>query len=104
MPESKGSPTEPLYLRYLSALLLTALATAARAYLIGQAGSRFNYTPFVIAVILACWYGGFGPALVTTVLGLVVGLHYAADVAGSRPGGYLIVSLIIVVAMNAQRR
>ncbi len=104
MPQPKGPSTEPLYLRYGAALLLTAMAAAIRIYLMGQAGPRFNYTPFVIAVILTCWYGGLGPALVSTGLGLLIGMRFATNIAASRPGGYLIVVLIIVLAMNAQRR
>jgi PAS domain S-box-containing protein len=69
-----------------------------------EAGPRYSYTPFVIAVILSCWYGGLGPGLVATALGLLIGSHYAADLAASRPGGYLIVTLVIVLAMNALRR
>ena len=72
--------------------------------MMAHVGPRFTYTPFLVAVILTCWYGGLGPALLATVLGLLIGGHYATDLAASRPGGYLVVSVIIAVAMNAQRR
>src|SRR5437868_5704747 len=103
MPEAKARSSPPVYLRYGSALLLVALATVVRILTI-HAGPRFTYLPFIIAVIFTCWYGRLGPGLLATVLGVFLGAHYATDLASSRPGGYLIVSLFVVWAMHALQR
>src|SRR5215813_4464846 len=104
MAGAKGPSSTPVYLRYGGALLFTALATLVRLYLMGHAGPRLNYTPFLVAVALTCWYAGTGPAALATVLGLLIGFRQATDIAISRPGGYLIGSVIIIVAIAAQRR
>jgi len=103
MPQAKLRSTS-IYLRYGCSLLLVALATFVRVQLMASAGRRLTYTTFLVAVILSSLYGGLGPGLLATVLGLVIGSHYAADVAGSRPGGYVIIALLIVWAMHALRR
>src|SRR5579871_4567148 len=98
MPEANRQQNPPAYLRYGCALVLTALATLVRLLMLGGMGERLTYTPFIIAVILAVWYGGLGPALLTMALGLLVGLHYATNIIAGRPGGYLAVSIIIALA------
>jgi PAS domain S-box-containing protein len=72
--------------------------------LLTRVGSRFTFAPFIVAVILACWYGGTGPALVATALGLFIGAHYEPDLSTSRFPGYLIICLTVTGAMHALRR
>jgi PAS domain S-box-containing protein len=50
--------------RYLTAVAAVALATATRVALVPVLGDRFPFLAFLVAIILAAWYGGFGPAIV----------------------------------------
>ena len=96
-------PNPPAFQRYAFALLLTVLATVARI-LTMRVGDRFTYTSFIVAAILACWYGGLGPGLLATGLGALLGAWYAQDVIAARPLGYLIVCVVSGVAIDSQRR
>src|SRR4051812_24962789 len=58
--------------RYLLAVAGVALATATRLVLHPLLGDRFPFLASFVAVVLAAWYGGFGPAL------LAVGLSWLA--------------------------
>src|SRR5262245_49459047 len=55
--------------RYGTALVAVALATGIRAALSPFVGDRFPFLTFVAALILVGWRAGFGPALLTAVLG-----------------------------------
>src|SRR5512134_3077698 len=61
--------------RYGSALIGVALATAIRISLSGVLGARLPFTTYFIAAILVAIYCGLGPALLTVVLGAAVGLY-----------------------------
>jgi PAS domain S-box-containing protein len=58
-------------LRYAVAVLSIALATGLRLLLDPLLGSAFPFATLFLAVLVAAWYGGFGPAVAATVLGAV---------------------------------
>ncbi len=55
--------------RYAVALLATAAALFLRKLLIPLIGEQYPYNTLFLAVVVSAWYGGMGPAIVTTVLG-----------------------------------
>jgi signal transduction histidine kinase/DNA-binding NarL/FixJ family response regulator len=52
------------------AILAVALATAARWLLIQYFRDSYPFALIFLAVIFSAWYGGFGPAMLASVLGL----------------------------------
>src|SRR5438105_10182760 len=72
-----GNPRKvtSLVLRYGVAAGLVALATLARLSLDSMLGQEvLPYAFFYLAVAIAAWRAGLGPALMTLVLGLVSGI------------------------------
>ena len=55
--------------RYAVAIIAVAAASALQYSLQPLAGERFPLATFPIAVVVAAWFGGFGPALLATVGG-----------------------------------
>lgn len=60
-------------MRYGVAVLAVAAAFAIRYLIYGEFQNRLVFTFFLPAAIVAVWYGGIGPGLVATVLGLLAG-------------------------------
>ena len=60
---------------YCFALVSILLATLFRMLLNPVLGSNQPYILYVIAVVLAAWYGGLRPALLATALGAVLALY-----------------------------
>ena len=60
---------------YLVALLATAIAAACRIALQPFLGDAMPFLLFPVAITLAAFYGGFGPGLVATALGLVTATY-----------------------------
>src|SRR4051812_5840088 len=58
--------------RYLIALAGVVLAAASRVAFDPLLAERFPFLPFLIAIVAAAWYGGFGPAM------LALGLSWLA--------------------------
>src|SRR6266853_1857303 len=75
MPNKADLKPSPWMLRYGSALIGVALATALRLVLNPALGSHLPFTTYFVAAILAAVYGGLGPALVTVALGAVLGTY-----------------------------
>ena len=63
-------------MRYGVAVLVVALAFIARYVIYGDIQNRFAFTFFVPAALVAAWYGGVGPGLLATALGLVLGSYF----------------------------
>jgi len=59
--------------RYGAAILLVAVAALLRLGLANVLPSRFSFTTFFLAAIIASLLGGFGPGIVATALGAAVG-------------------------------
>lgn len=71
----------PAFLRYGFAILLAALAQAARLPL--HPPARTPFITFVPFLLLAAAFGGLGPGLVATVLCTLEAIYYAIQPSGS---------------------
>lgn len=60
-------------LRYGVAVLAVMAAFAIRYLVYGDLLNRIVFTFFVPAALVAAWYGGLGPGILATVLGLLLG-------------------------------
>ena len=63
---------------YLVAVLASGLVLLLRFVLHHAIGENAVYLPFVLAVTVASWRGGFGPGLLATVLSLLLALIFLA--------------------------
>jgi len=70
-PFRRATPT-----RYGAAVLAVMAAFAIRYLIYGDLQSRLVFTFFVPAAIIAVWYGGMGPGILATVLGLLIGDYF----------------------------
>ncbi len=59
--------------RYGVAVLAVTVAFALRYAVYGDLQNRIVFTFFVPAALVAAWYGGLGPGILATVLGLLLG-------------------------------
>ncbi len=82
MTWNRGQRTA-LVSRYLVALFAVALVFAVRVALAPILNDRFPYVLFTIAVMLATWYGGVGPGLLSGVLSVCVGNYFFVDHSAS---------------------
>ena len=57
-------------------MLAVLVAFAIRYLIYGDLQSRLVFTFFVPAAIIAVWYGGMGPGILATVLGLLIGDYF----------------------------
>ena len=62
--------------RYLAAFGLVAISLAARAALSEYFGANVPYLQFFPAILVASWYGGFGPGVFATVLSALAALQF----------------------------
>jgi PAS domain S-box-containing protein len=67
--------SSPAILRYGSALIAVALATAIRLALGGVLVGRLPFTTYIIAAVVVAIYSGLGPALLAVALGAVIGTY-----------------------------
>ena len=75
-------------MRYGVAVLAVTVAFAIRYLIYGEFQNRLVFTFFLPAAIIAVWYGGIGPGLVATVLGLLAAdFFFVAPVYTLRPLG-----------------
>ena len=70
-------------LRYSVAVLAVLLAFSVRYVIYGDLQSRLAFTFFVPAAIVAVWYGGLGPGVTATALGVVLGEYIFISARGS---------------------
>src|SRR5205823_3434964 len=63
---------------YLVAVIATTAAALVRV-LSAMLGIQAPFFPFVLAVLVAAWYGGLRPGLLTTALGAVLGIYLFAQ-------------------------
>ncbi len=63
---------ESTALRYGSAIAATVIAALVRAGFDPLLGERFPFVIFIAAVVFAAWYGGFGPSLLSVLLGAIL--------------------------------
>src|SRR4051812_17447053 len=63
-------------MRYGVAVAAVLAAFTIRYLIYGDFQNRLVFTFFVPAAVVAVWYGGIGPGIVATVLGLVLGDYF----------------------------
>ena len=63
-------------MRYGVAVLAVLAAFTVRYLIYGDLQNRLVFTFFVPAAVVAVWYGGLGPGIVATVLGLLLGDYF----------------------------
>ena len=100
--------------RYGFAIIATALALAARLALDSYLLNTYAYVIFVIAIIAAAWYGGWGPGLLASLLSLLatewffipprhsLRIENLAALVG--PAAAFVASLAIIAISEAMRR
>jgi K+-sensing histidine kinase KdpD len=62
--------------RYAVAVVAIAVAFSIRYLIYGDLQNRLVFTFFVPAAMIAVWYGGVGPGILATVLGLLLGDYF----------------------------
>ena len=70
-------------LRYSIAVLAVLLAFSVRYVIYGDLQNRLAFTFFVPAAIVAVWFGGLGPGIAATLLGVVLGEYIFISTRGS---------------------
>ena len=113
-PDSDSSEFKPRYDRYLYAAISVVLATILRLLLARFFGYHHPYVTFYIAVLLSAWYGGLGPGLMATVLGVLSGafviqplgvqLNLTGESSFVGLEFYFIVGVTACILFDAQRR
>lgn len=94
-------------MRYGVAVLAVAAAFAIRYLVYGDLVNRIVFTFFVPAALVAAWYGGLGPGILATALGLLLGDYFfmpprhALWVLGNRElmaiGVYTVTTVLCVI-------
>ena len=69
--------------RYGFAAVCVALATWTRRLLDPALGTQFPFATLFFAILLAAWYGGFGPALAAVVLGAFSAAYFIMPPRGT---------------------
>ena len=98
-------------MRYGIAVFLVLLAFALRWAIFGHLDHRLPFTFFLVAVMVAAWYGGLGPGMLAAAAGLLLGDYFflpqhgayaqLSDAARTAITLYAINSTLIVVLMEA---
>ncbi len=101
-------------MRYGVAVLAVLAAFLIRYSIYGDLQNRLVFTFFVPAAVIAVWYGGIGPGIVATVLGLLMGDYFfmmsrqALWPLGNREslavGVYVITTMLCVVLCERLHR
>ena len=118
MPSNKRIKISSDVLRYGSAIMAVALATALRLLLNGALGTHLPFTTYFVVVILVACFAGLGPALLSIALGAALGTYLfvaptsafgIADTSGILQvavfcGLTLSLSILIKVIQDARRR
>src|SRR5947209_5691666 len=90
---------------YLVAVIVTAVAALLRFSLAFVLGDQAPFFTFVLAVLVAAWYGGAGPGLLATALGtvLAVGLFVRPLPSSWADSSHVvsITSLFLVIGVTA---
>jgi two-component system sensor kinase FixL len=73
--------------RYLAAVLLIAAAVLLRQFFQPWLGPHAPYLQFFLAILLAAWYGGFGPGVLATMMAALAAMYLYLPPAGFAIGG-----------------
>jgi hypothetical protein len=103
-PGDQGNPFREPLRRYAVAVGAVALAWAMRYLLDMVAPGQVPFLTFFLGVIIAGWFGGFGPAALATLLCLVIAwLFYvkaALFVAAPDLGRFIVLGLFAIVCLG----
>ena len=101
-------------MRYGVAVLAVLAAFLIRYWIYGDFQNRLVFTFFVPAAVVAVWYGGIGPGIIATALGLLMGDYFfmmsrkALWPLGNREslavGVYVVTTLLCVVLCERLHR
>ena len=75
----------PAAFRYLAAALAVGLSAALRVWLYPVLGDSVPYITFFLAVALAAWIGGFGPAALAVALSIAIAWHWTLQTGDLPP-------------------
>lgn len=70
------NPTFSLLLRYAVAAACMVTAVGVRVLLNPVFGDAYPFATLFLSVLLAAWYGGFGPAVLATALGAIISVRF----------------------------
>jgi PAS domain S-box-containing protein len=100
-------PTATIPRRYVVAILTVAAAIVVRSLLQGWLGYSVPYLQFFPAIMVAAWYGGYGPGLAATALSAVVAFFWfllpAHAVGLAAVADALSLSLFVVIGILISR-
>lgn len=102
--EANANPFREPLRRYLLAFALVGAAWALRSALDGVVPIKAPLITFYLAVAVAGWLGGIGPAVVATVLSAAVAWRYyvgpAEFLGPSDLGSYVLIGLFVFVCVG----
>lgn len=115
----KGSKTDSMKARayqYAWTVGLTVLATLLRMAIAPLVGATVPFAIYFIVVILAAWYGGFGPSLLGIFLSAAAGTYFFVSPATTSPFflstradritvfGFIFISIVAAFLLDLQRK
>ncbi len=80
-----GAPPAAGWRRYAIAVLAVAAAAAIRLAFVPMIGDRLPFVTVFFSVFVAAWYGGLGPGLLATGLGVCFSLFIFLGAMGTAP-------------------
>ncbi len=98
--ESRASTAEHVW-RYGIAIVAVLAAWGLRGALAAHIPAEIPFATFYLAVAIAGWLGGFGPAVIATLLSAAIaGTLYVRPEAGLDAGRFVIVGIFILVCLG----
>ncbi|MDE1974879.1 MAG: PAS domain S-box protein, partial [Hyphomicrobiales bacterium] len=90
--------------QYSIAAIAIAVALAIRVALSSELGGQASYLFFFPAVLIASAFGGWGPGISATILGLLFGLFFVADMRVLMTSDFINASVFTLVGVGASWR
>src|SRR5262245_29636439 len=99
--DERGEGMKPrprtIWARYGVAVLCVAIAALARWVQDEWFHRAFPFVSFLIAMLVSAWYGGFGPAILASVLSLAVSNWMGGD---RTPSAHPLIGVMLYVALS----
>jgi PAS domain S-box-containing protein len=87
--------------RYALAIVAVVAAWGLRAWLDLHLPGEVPFITFFLAVAIAAWVGGFGPAAVATILSAAIaGVLYVRPEAGPDVGRFMLLGIFVLVCLG----